>query len=92
MEDEWLITWLLLELTRLFQISARAWDSDGEFLLIEAAYTLPKCAPTNGWILRPVDPFKSMKWVLPEHLSTGIHSQHPIDGALENTQHADCYV
>ena len=45
-EDEWLITWLLLELTRRFQISARAWDSDGEFLLIEAAYALPKCAPT----------------------------------------------
>ena len=90
-EDEWLITWLLLDLTRRFQISARAWDSDGEFLLIEAAYALPKCAPTIGWSLHPVDPFKSMKWVFSKHLNAGIYSQHPIDRALI-TQHTYCHV
>jgi len=40
-EDEWFITWLLLQLTRQLKVSARIWDSDGEFLLIEAAYALP---------------------------------------------------
>lgn len=41
-EDEWFITWLLLELTRNFPVTARIWDNDGEFLLIEAAYVLPR--------------------------------------------------
>lgn len=41
-EDEWFIVFLLRELTRLLPVSARAWDADGEFLLIEAAYHLPK--------------------------------------------------
>lgn len=41
-EDEWLIAWLLLHLTRQnSHISARIWDTDGEFLLIEAAFALP---------------------------------------------------
>ena len=41
-EDEWFITWLLLELTREFPVAARVWDNDGDFLLIEAAYSLPR--------------------------------------------------
>ncbi len=41
-EDEWFITWLLLELTRNFPVTARIWDNDGEFILIEAAYVLPR--------------------------------------------------
>ena len=41
-EDEWFITWMLLELTRSFPVSARIWDNDGEFVLIEAAYALPR--------------------------------------------------
>lgn len=81
-EDEWLVVWLLLELTRAFPVTARwagwctalqqvhlqpgepsraqllqcstprmpaaasacrrVWDNDGEFLLIEAAYGLPR--------------------------------------------------
>ena len=41
-EDEWLITWLLMHLTRQHSnLSARIWDTDGEFLLIEAAFALP---------------------------------------------------
>ena len=43
LEDEWLVTWLLCELTaRVPGTAARAWDNDGEFLLIEAAYSLPR--------------------------------------------------
>jgi hypothetical protein len=41
-EDEWFVVWLLLELTRAFPVTARAWDNDGEFVLIEAAYALPR--------------------------------------------------
>ena len=42
-EDEWFVTWLLLEVTRAFPgLAARVWDNDGEFLLIEAAYALPR--------------------------------------------------
>lgn len=42
-DDEWFAAWLLLELTRRVEgASARVWDDDGEFLLIEAAYSLPR--------------------------------------------------
>jgi hypothetical protein len=42
-EDEWVIVWLLRELTRKFEdLWIKISDSDGEFLLIEAAGTLPK--------------------------------------------------
>jgi hypothetical protein len=35
-EDEWFVVWLLLQLTaQLPGVSARCWDDDGEFLLIE---------------------------------------------------------
>lgn len=43
LEDEWFITWLLQQLTlRIPGTAARVWDNDGEFLLIEAAYALPR--------------------------------------------------
>jgi SGT1 protein len=42
-EDEWVIVWLLRELTRKYEdLWIKIGDSDGEFLLIEAAGTLPK--------------------------------------------------
>ncbi|KAI0836124.1 SGT1-domain-containing protein [Hypoxylon sp. FL0890] len=42
-EDEWLIVYLLRELTRSFPtLWVRIFDSDGEFLLVEAANVLPK--------------------------------------------------
>ncbi|KAI2627500.1 SGT1-domain-containing protein [Hypoxylon sp. NC1633] len=42
-EDEWLIVYLLRELTRSFPtLWVRVFDSDGEFLLVEAANVLPK--------------------------------------------------
>jgi hypothetical protein len=41
--DEWLIVYLLLELSKLFEDAwIRVYDTDGEFLLIEAAEKLPK--------------------------------------------------
>eukprot|EP00887_Chlorella_sp_A99_P006906 scaffold2.g6906.t1 len=57
-EDEWFVTWLLLEATRAFPgLVARAWDNDGEFLLIEAAYFLPRwlkpeSAQNRVWLAR----------------------------------------
>lgn len=42
-EDEWFIVFLLFEVSRKFPpVSIRVWDTDGEFLLIEAAYLLPR--------------------------------------------------
>ena len=42
-EDEWLIIYLLRELSRSFpQLWVRALDEDGEFLLVEAARVLPR--------------------------------------------------
>ncbi|KAI1087746.1 SGT1-domain-containing protein [Rostrohypoxylon terebratum] len=42
-EDEWLIVYLLRELTKSFpKLWVRVFDSDGEFLLVEAASVLPK--------------------------------------------------
>ena len=44
-EDEWVVVWLLRELTKQFKdVWVKIVDSDGEFLLIEAAGTLP------GWL------------------------------------------
>ncbi|KAI0518786.1 hypothetical protein KFK09_006222 [Dendrobium nobile] len=43
LEDEWFIVFLLFEISRSFpSLSIRVWDSDGEFLLIEAAFSLPR--------------------------------------------------
>ena len=42
-EDEWVIVWLLRDLTKKFEdIYVKIQDNDGEFLLIEAAGTLPE--------------------------------------------------
>ncbi|KAJ0985031.1 hypothetical protein J5N97_003387 [Dioscorea zingiberensis] len=43
LDDEWFAVFLLFEISReVPSVSIRAWDSDGEFLLIEAAYHLPR--------------------------------------------------
>lgn len=48
-EDEWLIVYILREITKQFpNLWARVSDSDGEFLLVEAANVLPKwLSPEN---------------------------------------------
>eukprot|EP00252_Welwitschia_mirabilis_P018578 TRINITY_DN4124_c0_g1_i1.p1 TRINITY_DN4124_c0_g1~~TRINITY_DN4124_c0_g1_i1.p1 ORF type:complete len:699 (+),score=124.85 TRINITY_DN4124_c0_g1_i1:163-2259(+) len=50
-EDEWFAVFLLYEISRRFaDVSVRMWDSDGEFLLIEAAYAIPRwLKPENSW-------------------------------------------
>lgn len=41
-EDEWVVAYLLRELTKKFEdLWVKVCDSDGEFLLIEASGTLP---------------------------------------------------
>ncbi|KAF8377392.1 hypothetical protein HHK36_030769 [Tetracentron sinense] len=43
LEDEWFVVFLLFEITRRIpSVSARVWDTDGEFLLIEAAFSIPR--------------------------------------------------
>ncbi|KAL9152107.1 hypothetical protein ABFS82_11G097500 [Erythranthe guttata] len=43
LEDEWFVVFLLFEISKTFpNLSIRVWDSDGEFLLIESAFHLPK--------------------------------------------------
>lgn len=55
-EDEWVIVWILRELTKSFKdLWAKVTDSDGEFLLIEASGTLPawlepEVAENRVWI------------------------------------------
>ncbi|KAF2283886.1 hypothetical protein GH714_016897 [Hevea brasiliensis] len=42
-EDEWFTVFLLFLISRQFpSLSIRVWDNDGEFLLIEAAFHLPR--------------------------------------------------
>lgn len=55
-EDEWVIVWLLRELTKKFpSIWVKVTDTDGEFLLIEASGTIPawlepEVAENRVWI------------------------------------------
>ncbi|OVA01853.1 SGT1 [Macleaya cordata] len=43
LEDEWFIVFLLFEISRKIpDLSIQVWDTDGEFLLIEAAFYLPR--------------------------------------------------
>ncbi|KAL3838658.1 hypothetical protein ACJIZ3_023249 [Penstemon smallii] len=43
LEDEWFVVYLLFEISKNFpNLSIRVHDSDGEFLLIESAFHLPK--------------------------------------------------
>ncbi|MCO5608141.1 hypothetical protein L7F22_062347 [Adiantum nelumboides] len=50
-EDEWFVVFLLFAISRQFpEICVRVWDTDGEFLLIEAAYSIPSwLKPENSW-------------------------------------------
>ncbi|PSS36662.1 Protein ecdysoneless like [Actinidia chinensis var. chinensis] len=43
LDDEWFVVALLFHVSRLFpDLSVRVWDTDGDFLLIEAAFHLPR--------------------------------------------------
>ena len=75
-EDEWVIVWILRELTKKFkELWIKITDSDGEFLLIEASGTLPawlepEVAENRVWIhngalviIRPPNAAKSRRTV-----------------------------
>ncbi|KAH9487088.1 Protein ecdysoneless-like protein [Psilocybe cubensis] len=48
-DDEWLTVWLLKQISSKWDVVISVYDSDGEFLLIEAADTLPSWVkPTNS--------------------------------------------
>ncbi|RYP49007.1 hypothetical protein DL768_005198 [Monosporascus sp. mg162] len=70
-EDEWLIVFLLRELTKAFtNLWVRISDSDGEFLLVEAANVLPK------WLSPEIDSHRAWihqgrLWILPLAASSG---------------------
>ncbi len=56
-DDEWYVVYLLRRVTEAFEVAVQIWDEDGEFLLIEAAYSLPSwlepaSAPNRVWIFR----------------------------------------
>ncbi|KAI0012402.1 SGT1-domain-containing protein [Xylariaceae sp. FL0662B] len=71
-EDEWLIAYLLRELTRSFPtLWVRIFDSDGEFLLVEAANVLPR------WLSPEIDNNRAWiqdgkLWILPLAASSGV--------------------
>lgn len=56
LDDEWFVVWILREISKHFPVLIRVWDNDGEFLLIEAAYSLPDwlepdVAENRVWLL-----------------------------------------
>ncbi|PKS07079.1 hypothetical protein jhhlp_005676 [Lomentospora prolificans] len=60
-EDEWLIVFILREVSKLYpQTWIRVWDADGEFLLVEAANVIPK------WLSPAIDSNRS--WIHNEKL------------------------
>lgn len=57
MDDEWFVVWLLTRISEQVPgLVVHVWDNDGEFLLIEAAYSLPRwlepdVAQNRVWIM-----------------------------------------
>ncbi|KAH6917569.1 SGT1 protein-domain-containing protein [Coprinopsis sp. MPI-PUGE-AT-0042] len=56
-DDEWCVVWLLREVSAKWDLAVNVFDSDGEFLLIEAAEVLPHwVSPSNSenrvWIYK----------------------------------------
>ncbi|KAL5495628.1 hypothetical protein ACEPAI_1091 [Sanghuangporus weigelae] len=56
-DDEWCVVWLLREVSKKWDVAVSVYDSDGEFLLIEAAEYLPSwVTPSNSenriWLYR----------------------------------------
>ncbi|RMZ89664.1 hypothetical protein DV736_g3110, partial [Chaetothyriales sp. CBS 134916] len=85
-EDEWVIVWLLREITKKFSDAwVKVTDNDGEFLLIEASGTLPSwlepdVAENRVWIndgqlkiIRPEGKEKPVKKIEEKLSITGAH-------------------
>lgn len=48
-DDEWCVVWLLREISKKWDVAISVSDSDGEFLIIEAAEVLPSwVTPSNA--------------------------------------------
>ncbi|EPQ60986.1 SGT1-domain-containing protein [Gloeophyllum trabeum ATCC 11539] len=59
-DDEWCVVWLLREISKKWDAVISVFDSDGEFLLIEAAEVLPSwVTPTNS---------ENRVWIYNSHL------------------------
>ncbi|TFK57504.1 SGT1-domain-containing protein [Heliocybe sulcata] len=59
-DDEWCVVWLLREISKKWDVVISVFDSDGEFLLIEAAEALPSwVTPTNA---------ENRVWIYASHL------------------------
>ncbi|GJE87751.1 SGT1-domain-containing protein [Phanerochaete sordida] len=59
-DDEWCAVWLLREITAKWDVAVRMFDTDGEFLLIEAADDLPSwVTPANA---------ENRVWIYQKHL------------------------
>ncbi|THH02483.1 hypothetical protein EW026_g363 [Hermanssonia centrifuga] len=59
-DDEWCAVWLLREISAKWDVAVRVFDSDGEFLLIEAADHLPAwVTPSNA---------ENRVWIYNSHL------------------------
>ncbi|KIM29098.1 hypothetical protein M408DRAFT_128073 [Serendipita vermifera MAFF 305830] len=59
-DDEWLVVFLLWQVTKTFDVAASVYDADGQFLLIEAADALP------SWITP--DNVENRVWIYQGHL------------------------
>ncbi|CAD5123719.1 DgyrCDS12038 [Dimorphilus gyrociliatus] len=71
-EDEWLIVYLLFELSRQNEgLVAKVWDNDGEFLLIEASNNLPE------W-LQSDDKAKNRVYIFKGNLHIISKSEYPV--------------
>ncbi|KAK0473266.1 SGT1 protein-domain-containing protein [Armillaria novae-zelandiae] len=59
-DDEWCAVWLLKEISNKWDVVISVWDTDGEFLLIEAADALPSwVTPSNS---------ENRVWIYSSHL------------------------
>ncbi|KAK0465270.1 SGT1 protein-domain-containing protein [Desarmillaria tabescens] len=59
-DDEWCTVWLLKEISSKWDVVISVWDTDGEFLLIEAADALPSwVTPSNS---------ENRVWIYNSHL------------------------
>ncbi|KAF9474292.1 SGT1-domain-containing protein [Pholiota conissans] len=87
-DDEWLAVWILKEISSRWDVVISVYDSDGEFLLIEAAEVLPSWVkPTNSenrvWI------YNSHLHLIPlSHVSPSHRKRYPrkIPGAADSDE------
>ncbi|TFY65920.1 hypothetical protein EVG20_g5167 [Dentipellis fragilis] len=90
-DDEWFTVWLLREVTARWDAAVSVYDSDGEFMLIEAAESLPSwVTPSNSenrvWI------YKSRLHLIPlSHISppSSQKSRRVLPGGQESDNEGD---